>query len=333
MVTASLRKANTPPQTIVETHEVNGVHVESKTTVAAPAPDNAGLENLIPQAPPVDNAHVAAGCEKFSEPTSTAVVKRADSTIAVPRDAAPVDGFGGDWGAEDLKFPQLKQVQGSGPLSKIFDSGTIIYGDLELFKAPSVAAGAVNPSLRFIPIDIQKQFREKLSDDQVKDGQMPRIFQSLAEVDEAGLTTRWQWGTDKPDNLAEPSARCLFLLELPEGNEHPGFALELGGKSYGPAIYYCAGGAFRECAQVIYNTAKTSLLVPILDAAGVPVKGPHNNILKRSLVYKNFWSMNWAKKDVNGYTVWRPVVKLSKDQTGDDIRAYCEGLLKTGAEE
>ena len=211
------------------------------------------------------------------------------------------------------------------------DVGTLIYGELELLPPPSVKPDAVNPALRFAPVTITKQWREKLSQDQVAEGLMPRVVETLAEVEAAGGTTRWL-GSEMPDNLWEPSARCIFLIERPEGNDHPGFALELDGRQFAVAIYYAAGGAFRDSARVIFNTAMTSLLVPMLDAENKPVINKGRPV-KKPMLYKCFWRLTFAKKQAGNFTPWRPTVKLlSKEETGPEVRAYCENLLQNSAD-
>lgn len=326
MVKASLRNTSTAKPTIeVDASPVTapgGVQVESRTTVAT-SPENAvpagGLENLVGE-----DAHVVE-----DGPETTAVARRPDNASALTT-RPPVsqdEGFDGDWGIDDLKHPQLKQVQGSGALSQLFDNGTIIYGDVELLPAPSVKADAKNPPIIFVPVSITKQFREKLPKEAVDAGEMPRIFNSVQEVEDAGLTTRWV-GNVMPDNFAEPSARCLFLLQQPEGSEHPGFSLELDGKNYGVAVYYAAGGAFRDSAKIIYNTAKSSLLVPVLGEDNQPKKTPSGLIIKKVMLHKNFWSLNFAKKQAGNFTPWRPIVKLQAAvQTTPQVRAYIEQLL------
>src|SRR5215469_3145425 len=60
---------------------------------------------------------------------STAVARRQTSAVTTPaRQTYSGEGIEGDWGQEDLKFPQIKIVQGSGDLSKDFNNGAIVFG-------------------------------------------------------------------------------------------------------------------------------------------------------------------------------------------------------------
>jgi hypothetical protein len=292
------------------------------------------LTHLLPKqeppgAPPVDNDHVAPGCEKFDAPV--AVSKTANNMVKYQPPS--MEGFEGEWGGEDVKFPQLKLVQGSGPLSQQFDAGTVIYGEVELLPPASVKEGVENPTLRFVPISISKQWREKLGQDEVASGLMPRVVKTVAEIEELGGTTRWV-GDTKPDNFWEPSARCILLIEQPEGSDHAGFGIELDGKQFGVAVYYAAGIAYRDSAQRIFNTAMTSLLVPVMNELGKPLMDGAR-VRKRPLLYKNFWRLGFAKKTLknSSFTPWEPVVKLlPREETGPDVRAYCETILRNSAE-
>lgn len=326
MVKATLRN-NKPTTPVIDVQsEKVAAAAESKTGAGNGSSTPEDLTNLIPGAeqPPVDNAHVAPGCEQFSAPATVSQTSRA----VAPRQApASVDGFDGDWGAEDVKYPQLKLVQGSGPLSQEFDAGTIIYGEEELLPPASVKEGAPKQTIKFVPIAITKQWREKLSQEAVGEGLMPRIVATVAEVEELGGTTRWV-GKEMPENLWEPSARCVLLIEQPEGNDHPGFSLELGGKNYGVAIYYAAGGSFRAMPKVIFNTAMTSLLVPVLDGEGKPIT-KNGRPVKKPMLFKNFWSLSFGKVQAGNFTPWRPAVKLlPKEETGAEIRDFCESLTR-----
>lgn len=333
MVKASLRTAKTAPPVVDVSASVTtvGTGTGKPETIAAPGTET--LESMVPQQPPVDNAHIEPGCEKFSEPAAapqtTALAPRpANTAIAVPRNQDLADeGFAGDWGADDVKFPQLKQVQGSGPLSQLFDNGTIVLGEDELMPAPSVKPDAKNTPLVFVPLYIQKQFREKLSQELVDQGEMPRIFDTIAEVEAAGLTTRWV-GNTMPDNYAEPSSKQLLLIQKPEGSEHPGFALEFGEKQWALALFYAAGGAYRNTAKVIFNNRDTTLLVPVLEN-GQPKKTEKGVVVKKPLLYKFPWEMSFRRVKAGNFTPWRPFLKcLTKHETTPEMREFIDGVLK-----
>jgi hypothetical protein len=260
--------------------------------------------------------------------TSTAVATRPTNT-AVARPVQHEEGFEGDWGKEDLKFPQLKLVQGSGPLSQRFNNGTIIFDEEKLLPAPNVEEGADNPLITFVPLVITKQYREKLSQDDIDDGALPRIANSLAEVEDLGGTTRYV-NNERPDNYWEPSSRCIFLVERPVHDaaaDHQGFNEVFDGREFAVAVYYAAGAAFTACPKVIYNTYRKSLFMPILGADRQPLV-IDGRIQKRPCIYKNYWSLGFAKVKAGKFNPWRPYVRLQKVETGPEVREYCAQLLQ-----
>src|SRR5690606_31280610 len=107
------------------------------------------------------------------------------------------------------------------------------------------------------------------SQEEVAAGGMPRIVSSIQEVEALGGTTKWI-GKQKPS--WSPSAKCLFLLERPDGDvtDHSGFGIELDGRLYAVSAYYASGTAYSVTAKLIFNTSLTTLLIPVLDEEGKP---------------------------------------------------------------
>lgn len=311
---------------------VDGVTVESVNTAAVSVEDQ-----LVGEAPAEiqDNGAVTETAPEVvqepvvevEQPVAQSVIVRPPSSIAVASGANPGAGLEGDWGSDDLKFPQLKCVQGSGPLAAQFDVGTVILADQFLLPAASVAEGAVNPLLYFVPLSIKKQWRENLTKEQQAEGEMPRVVNTIAEVEDLGGTTRWM-SNQRPS--WQPSARCLFLIECPEGCDHPNFVQELDGRLYAPAVYYAGGGAYNVSAKVIYNTALTSLMMPVLDGSGQPQLDAQGRIVKAPMLHKNFWTIQFKKKPSGDFIVWHPTVLLqAKEETGPELRAYVDQLMNS----
>lgn len=253
----------------------------------------------------------------------TAIAVRPNLPVAT-RSRFADEGLEGDWGEEDLRYPRLSVVRGSGALSQLFNDGTLLYADEVLLPPPSVVKGAQNPLVWFTPLHITKGWRETLSEEEQKTGAMPRNAQTVEQVEEMGGTTRWIGGV-KP--TWSPSARCILILEKPEGSEHPGFVLPLDGRDYAVAVYYCSGGDFNVFAKTIYNTAKTVLQVPVLDTAGNECKDPNGRILKHTMLYKKYWTLGYQKVLRGNFQVWSPQIQLAKEDTGPELRAYCQSLL------
>lgn len=322
MIKATLKKpsnsAATPAGKAVVVNsapvEVQGVEVESSITAGVP------LENLVGGEPATETTSPTAQTEALATRSASAVATRGQYAT---------EGFEGDFGSEDLKFPQVKVVQGSGKLSAMFDEGTIIYADQELVAPPSKKEGAPAPApLIIVPLHIKKQWRENLSKEAQESGEMPRVVNSIEEVENLGGNTVWVDG-QKPS--WSPSARCMFLIEQPAGSDHPGFAVELDGKAYAVAIYYAGGMSYNATAKVLFNTALTSLFVPVMDG-DKPAVDSKGRAIKRPLLYKNFWSITWTKKPTGNYMTYQPTMRLLKAETGPELRAYAEALTSnTGA--
>lgn len=325
MVKATLRNKQTSDKTPAPI-DVQSTVVSEKIESTAGIGNGSGkpedLTSLLPDQAP-------GAPEEVQEPVpeSRAVVSRPPQPVArfTP---APVEGFDGDWGADDVKYPRLQLVQGSGPLSSLHDVGTTLLSEVELLPPPSVKEGAVNPVLRILPVHMTKQWKEKLTQEQSQEGMIPRIVKTVDKVHELGGTITWGGGSTMPDNYWEPSSRCIFLIEQPDGNDHPGFNLELDGKFFAVAIYYAAGSAFRDSALKFYNTSRTQLLVPVLDGEGKPVV-QNGRPVKKSLLYKNFWQLSFGKKSStkSSFTWWGPNVKLLKEESGPDVRNFCADII------
>jgi hypothetical protein len=195
---------------------------------------------------------------------------------------------------------------------------------------PDVAPNAVNPVLYFVPLVIKKGWRENLDKAAQDLGEMPRNASTVEEVEAMGGTTQWIANV-KP--TWSPSAMCILLIEKPEGSDHPSFVVPCDGRDYAVAIYYVSGGDFNSFAKVIYNTAKTSLQIPVNDEAGNPVLDAAGRIQKTTMLYKNYWTVAYSKVTRGQFQVWAPSVRLlAKEITGPDVRAYIEQLgLDSGA--
>jgi len=258
-------------------------------------------------------------------PGGTALSPRAHRALPVMSSSS---GLIGEWDSGDVKFPALKIVQGSGQLSQTYNSGTLILGDDELLPPPDLKNPKPEHTFRFVPVTLEKQYRENISQEDAASGAMPRIVSTLTEVEALGGTT--QWINDEKPSWG-PSARILLLVERPEnvpgsGSDHPGFVLELAGKLYAPAVYYAAGSSWTNFAKPLFNAALTSLMVAERDAEGVPLKTPTGVIRRQPYLPKSFWTWRTIKKTAGDFVIFAPEVRLHKEETGEDIRQFVESL-------
>lgn len=333
-------------ETVLTPTPVEGVEVESVNGYVEAAPATGTVDKqLFGEQPaieieaevlPAEDPNATApgeplvqGEEQFEAAAKLPVIPRPPTGGAVARSSRSFNdeagGLEGDWDSNDLKFPQLKVVQGSGTLSSMFDLGTVIYADTQLLAPASMQDGGVSAPIYFVPLSVKKQWRENLTKDQQAAGEMPRVVDSQDEVENLGGSTQWI-GNQKP--AWSPSARCLFLLEQPEGIEHPSFNAELDGRKYGVAVYYAGGTSFNTSAKVIYNTGLQNLQVPVLDEAGQPQKDGQGRVIKRTMLYKNFWTLQFARKPAGDFIVWQSQARiLAKEESGPEVREYIETLM------
>lgn len=268
---------------------------------------------------------VAGGAEQSPESgTSTAVA----NYKPVERYADISDGgLTGEFDETDLRHPVMRLVNGSGKLSASWPQGTLLLGDEVVLPAPDLKVPNPKHTFRFVPLNIEKGYRENLSDEEVKDGKIARVAKSIAEVESLGGTTQWI-GDTKPD--WSPTARCLLLIERPEECEHPNFAIPFGDKLYAVVVYYSSNSAYRHFAQVILNTSVTSLLVPARDGKGEILRTPKGFPVQKIYLPKKFWTWRTLKRPGKGtFSSFTPEIRLHKEDTGDEIRQWITNLLQT----
>lgn len=293
-----------------------------------------GTQNTPQPTPePEQPAQAEATAPEPPAQTSTALAVRPPSAMSRVS-YADNKSFFGDWGQDDLRWPTLKIVSGSGPLSKQFNESTVLLANTVLLPPTNIQDLTNSPLLKFIPLQFYKQYRERLSDEEVKAGAIARTANTIAEVEELGGTTIWGNGNEAPPNYWGKSARCVMLIQRPhdgEGADHPSFNIDLDGELYAVAVFYAGGTAFSSFPQVVMDAAQTQLLVPVIDpATQLPAKNAQGRVIKESMIYKNFWSWTVRRATLkkSTFSPWQPTVKLlAKEETGPELRDYCANLL------
>lgn len=275
---------------------------------------------LLNQSPETVTANAeVVGAEDVVPQTTGALTVRGNNAVVKGAFYSISGGtLEGEFDQSDIRHPQLKIVNGSGPLSQTFNQGTIILGDEELLPAPHLDPAKVhlNPVLRVVPVQLKKQFREKLSQEDYAAGLMPRVLHTLAEVEAVGGTTQWI-GKEQPS--WQPMAICLILIQRPDegkpGHDHPLFAIELDGKVYAPAVFYAAGGGYN------FPKAVISLQSSLFEGVGKD---------RKMLLPKYNWSFKAVKKTVGNFSVFQPEVRcLSREVTGPELREFAANLVTT----
>lgn len=221
----------------------------------------------------------------------------------------------------DFKTPQLKLIQGNGPLSKLFNQGSLIYMDQVIFGPPDPQKGS--PTLNFIPVAIAKYFRENVKRPENPPpgyvSPQPRNAQTIDQVRALGGTT--EFGVDRAGNRTKPTwapaARCTVIIERPEGVDHPGFAIpvEIGGKVryFAAAIFFVNGGQYR------------SFIKPLMDATTfILCEGTGEN--KRIILDKRLWKMQVVKEQSGENMVFNPKIEMINELTPPELRELAKSL-------
>ncbi len=311
MVKAILRKANSG----------NAVVTSAPAESTTSNPEAFAQELLGKKANVIDvEAHTVEtpveGVNVVCHTTSDNTTSSPSTAVVITHNASPAryeeesdGGIEGDFDSGDVKLPQLKIVNGSGPLSQQYGRGTLLYADEVLFEAPTWRPGETRPSLRFVPIKITKQYREKLTPEEMDQDLMPRVVNSREEAIRLGKPDDWEGGItewiDKSPPRWQASARCLFLLEEPFESQHPGFTSIADGRNYAACVYYAGGMAYGQSAKQIFNTANLSL---------------RSAVDKKIYLPKRFWTWSVISKAAGKFAVAVPSIKLTKEETGPELR-------------
>jgi len=300
-----------------------------QTVIDAGQPDPAQPAPPPPMKPQAPAPPVRASVEEEPEKT-TAVATRGVSSLSSPLGQALYTSSGGaivgDFDLEDIKFPELKVVQGSGKLSAEFSVGSVILGgDVLAYPPQDLSDKNAFLTLRVIPLHLVKFYRETLTQEEQDDGAMPEMVYSKAALMEVGGTVgygpgKWRAGAihnllvEKPDNLPEKFADSSF------------FDTELDGKLYAPAKYWANGGAYKDFSQAIISATRNLLTEPVLDEENNPVKDEHGVIVKKTILWKYFWTWKLTRKSRGNFQVWSPDALCRREPIGPDARDYCDDI-------
>lgn len=290
-------------------HAGGGMELEPEAPVSQPERP-AQSTALSPTGAAPDTAH------DEEEMVGTVAVRNKWSDSSDGAISGPID-------RSDFKTPQLKIVQGSGKLSQKFNQGALIFMDLQIFAPPD--PDKPGPPIQFIPVSVQKYFRENLSkedQDAAKAAGLdlqPRSAFTTEDVQKLGGTL--DFSVDGAGKRVKPTwapaARCVVLIERPEGCEHPGFvqALEIEGKErfFAPAIMFVNGGQYR------------AFVKPIIDATNF-ILCEGTGVARKIVLEKRVWKLQVVKEKSGDNMVFNPKVTMLPEMTNADLRAYAISL-------
>lgn len=164
----------------------------------------------------------------------------------------------GDFAVEDIKFPRLNFVQKSGNLSNDFDFGDIVLSKEHRLAGFANKGDEVSSPVELIIVSLRKFYQERT---EYNSGIIPASFNSLAEVQGAGLTTRWGANGEKP--TAEAVIDTRVLVKKPDDLISDAFPYDIDGMLWSPAGWFLARTAYKAAfTNVIGPKLAIELRVP-----------------------------------------------------------------------
>lgn len=216
---------------------VEGVTVESTTTVAAPAgptadPTTGNTNSMLPAVVPTGGAV-----------TRPLYSDDADDNI--------------DPG--DLVIPYLSIVQKVGEISNLYQGGTILMGSqnsghLQLVEAPK--GKDPSASINLVVLGTRpKRYVEK-----VEGGARGDMFDKLEDVVKCGGTIDYNEAKATGKRLFQTLITALILVEQPAGAQDALFPFTIEGKRYALALYSMKGTAYTNAAKHFLSSKKIGWL-------------------------------------------------------------------------
>lgn len=194
--------------------------------------------------PACQSAELPAEKPKSAQPVPAAAPEeeRDEPTTAL---AIPAQSIEGEFTAEDFVIPKLHLVQAVGPLSEKFTPGQIV------FNKELVLSDGTEP-VNLTVLRIKKRYQENLP---WGDEQLPRVFDTLAEVRQAGGWIDWRDNERPPFS---PILHALVLIGSPF-EENPLFPYEFGDAAYGLALWTLRGVGFTRAGKAIITASQFAL--------------------------------------------------------------------------
>jgi hypothetical protein len=249
----------------------------------------------------------------FSRPATPVEVEvtSAPAPLAAATPAAPAsaekaivtEGFydqqiDGEITQRDIRLPRINLVQKTGDLGEHFSAGSFVYN-----KEVLLSSGKEDEPLRLTVLRLRKQYQEKTkfgSDEQ------PRVFNTLAEVRNAGGTIEYEVAQEDPKiKLFEELAHLKVLLEWPEGVDNDHAIYEFGGKSYALCAWSMKGSAYKSAGKAVITAAQTHL---------------------KAGLHLGSWFLTSINKKWNGNSWHNPVLRTA-GKNSPEFAAFAQELI------
>ena len=151
----------------------------------------------------------------------------------------------GEFLPEDYVIPKLHLVQSVGPLSETFQPGAFVY------NKEAVLTDGTKP-LSITVLRIRKQYTEYV---EYGGEEMPRVFDTLEEVKQAGGWIDWKDNQKPPFG---PMLHALVLIKSPTGPDAM-FPYEFEGGQYGVGLWTLRTTAFTRVGKALITASQFSL--------------------------------------------------------------------------
>ncbi len=188
--------------------------------------------------------------EEAKANTTLAVNSAGTTAMTKAQDYAYAEGLVGDIQSGDTRLPTLNIVHGVGPLSELFDPGSLVYNkELVLLKGGREGAEG---AIELVVAAAKKDYVENV---EWGSDIMPQIVDTLEEVKQLGGTIAYG-----PNGEAPSWKSRLTCLVLIKGDaDKPYHDYEICGDFYAPAMWTLSGAAFSRAGKTVITAAKMGL--------------------------------------------------------------------------
>lgn len=245
---------------------------------------------------PVEDVEVLKQMNHEGEETS---VVKLGFGVATTNDVAPVP--------IPINPPFLQVVHGVGALAQ---TGLFTPGSLVLAKENLVTKAGPENKIVCIVWDYRMYYKEYLTKEQFAAGNKSRIFQTVAEVRQAGLTTERNPMTGEMPSCP-PAMTWLMLLEKPKDLMCDLFFLDVNGKKYAPALFGVDKSAF----------------ISVRDTFALAANYTSKPRGIRSIEW-DLWTRPYKAK--TGNITWVPSIKMRRALPDDELKAILEAARALG---
>lgn len=221
-------------------------------TATAPVIDIVATATPVPSVT-VESVNTVAAAHAPTAPAPAslpAVVPKTQNAVAGPIDANWIKDDD-NISLADIILPRINITQAVGELSASFDPGTVILNK-------SVAIGNDESPFTIAIVGFRPlQYVERV----VGSSEMGNIFDTPAQVEEAGGTTDYDENKETGKPLYQKMATALVILERPEGcQDEDNFPYEVDGKKYALALWSMKGTAFTHGAKQFFTARRFGVL-------------------------------------------------------------------------